>query len=202
MLHVHWRWYSALTVAIVCVVLFRLSPAVAGPGIGRWHGTMGSLSHVSRPVAVDAPKAGKGSGEPSVSAMAFFFLSGMLLGGGGGFFLGRVLLPWREHRQHRQREIDELVEAGVSWPTSAAAQRPPQAAVKSFVLTGTLASMSRDEARAAIEAKGHKVTGSVSKKTDFVVAGDAAGSKLERARALGVAVLDERQFLDLLKTLG
>ncbi len=90
MLHVHWRWYSALTVAIVCVVLFRLSPAVAGPGIGRWHGTMGSLSHVSRPVAVDAPKAGKGSGEPSVSAMAFFFLSGMLLGGGGGFFLGRV----------------------------------------------------------------------------------------------------------------
>ncbi len=109
MLHVHWRWYSALTVAIVCVVLFRLSPAVAGPGIGRWHGTMGSLSHVSRPVAVDAPKAGKGSGEPSVSAMAFFFLSGMLLGGGGGFFLGRVLLPWREHRQHRQREIDELI---------------------------------------------------------------------------------------------
>ncbi len=74
--------------------------------------------------------------------------------------------------------------------------------MKSFVLTGTLASMSRDEARAAIEAKGHKVTGSVSKKTDFVVAGDEAGSKLERARALGVAVLDERQFLDLLKTLG
>jgi DNA ligase (NAD+) len=62
--------------------------------------------------------------------------------------------------------------------------------------------MSRDEVRAAIEAKGHKVTGTVSKKTDFVVAGDAAGSKLERARALGVAVLDERQFLDLLKTLG
>jgi len=103
---------------------------------------------------------------------------------------------------HNRRVIDELVEAGVSWPISAPAPRPPQAAVKSFVLTGTLASMSRDEARAAIEAKGHKVTGSVSKKTDFVVAGDAAGSKLERARARGVAVLDERQFLDLLKTLG
>ena len=103
---------------------------------------------------------------------------------------------------HNRRVIDELVEAGVSWPISTPAPRPPQAAVKSFVLTGTLASMSRDEARAAIEAKGHKVTGSVSKKTDFVVAGDAAGSKLERARALGVAVLDERQFLDLLKTPG
>jgi len=103
---------------------------------------------------------------------------------------------------HNRRVIDELVEAGVSWPISTPAPRPPQAAVKSFVLTGTLASMSRDEARAAIEAKGHKVTGTVSKKTDFVVAGDAAGSKLERARALGVAVLDERQFLDLLKTPG
>jgi DNA ligase (NAD+) len=103
---------------------------------------------------------------------------------------------------HNRRVIDELVEAGVSWPISTPAPRPPQAAVKSFVLTGTLASMSRDEVRAAIEAKGHKVTGTVSKKTDFVVAGDAAGSKLERARALGVAVLDERQFLDLLKTLG
>jgi DNA ligase (NAD+) len=103
---------------------------------------------------------------------------------------------------HNRRVIDELVEAGVSWPISTPAPRPPQAAVKSFVLTGTLASMSRDEARAAIEAKGHKVTGTVSKKTDFVVAGDAAGSKLETARALGVAVLDERQFLDLLKTLG
>ena len=72
---------------------------------------------------------------------------------------------------------------------------------KTFVLTGTLSRMSRDQAQAAIEAKGHKVTGSVSKKTDYVVAGEEAGSKLDQARKLGVAVLDERQFTDLLKQL-
>jgi len=72
---------------------------------------------------------------------------------------------------------------------------------KTFVLTGTLGGMTRDEARAAIEAKGHKVSGSVSKKTDYVVAGAEAGSKLDQAKKLGVAVLDERQFTDLLKQL-
>jgi DNA ligase (NAD+) len=72
---------------------------------------------------------------------------------------------------------------------------------KVFVLTGTLAAMSREEARAAIEGKGHKVGGSVSKKTDFVVAGEEAGSKLDKARALGVPVLDEQQFIELLKQL-
>jgi DNA ligase (NAD+) len=77
---------------------------------------------------------------------------------------------------------------------------PPAAAGgKTFVLTGTLEAMTREEAQAELETRGHKVAGSVSKKTDFVVAGAEAGSKLDRARALGVAVLDEARFLELLK---
>jgi DNA ligase (NAD+) len=72
---------------------------------------------------------------------------------------------------------------------------------KTFVLTGTLPNLSRDKAQAAIEAKGHKVSGSVSKKTDYVVAGEDAGTKLDKARALGVQVLDERGLLDLLNHL-
>ena len=66
------------------------------------------------------------------------------------------------------------------------------------MLTGTLAAMTRDEAKARLQALGAKVTGSVSAKTDYVVAGEEPGSKLDKAHALNVAVLDEREFLKLL----
>ena len=70
---------------------------------------------------------------------------------------------------------------------------------KTFVLTGTLPTLGRDEAQALIEAAGGKVSGSVSKKTHFVVAGEAAGSKLAKAEELGVAILSEEQLLQLLQ---
>ena len=70
---------------------------------------------------------------------------------------------------------------------------------KQFVLTGTLATFTRDEARALIEARGGRVNSSVSKKTDYVVTGEAAGSKLEKAESLGVTVIDEDAFKEMLK---
>jgi DNA ligase (NAD+) len=79
---------------------------------------------------------------------------------------------------------------------AARAQKP--LAGKTIVLTGTLPTLSRDEAKDMLEAAGAKVAGSVSKKTDYVVAGAEAGSKLDKARELGVAVLDEQGLKDLL----
>ncbi len=101
---------------------------------------------------------------------------------------------------HNREVIGELRAAGVRWtegePARAANAGP--FAGKIVVLTGTLSSMSRDEAKERVEAAGGKVTGSVSKKTDFVVAGAEAGSKLDRARELGVEVLDEARFRAML----
>jgi DNA ligase (NAD+) len=84
--------------------------------------------------------------------------------------------------------------------TSVRAARSEVAAIsgKAFVLTGSLPTLTRDEAGDRIKQAGGKVSGSVSKKTDFVVAGEEAGSKLERAKELGVAVIDEAELLKML----
>jgi DNA ligase (NAD+) len=100
---------------------------------------------------------------------------------------------------HNREVIRKLRAAGVQWPEGAGAPARPGGLVKTFVLTGTLEGMSRDEARALIESKGHKVAGSVSKKTDYVVAGVDPGGKLDRARALGITVLDAKGLVQLLK---
>jgi DNA ligase (NAD+) len=101
--------------------------------------------------------------------------------------------------QHNREVIADLVRAGIQFAPIAEPEKPaPGVAGKTFVLTGTLPTLSRDEAKARIEAKGGKVSGSVSKKTHYVVAGEEAGSKLEKAQALGVAVLDEQGLLNLL----
>jgi DNA ligase (NAD+) len=100
---------------------------------------------------------------------------------------------------HNRDVIRRLVDArgGVRVRAESATAVPPDA--RTFVLTGSLPGLSRDEAKSLIESKGHKVAGSVSKNTDYVVAGDDAGSKLERAKALGIAILDEAGLKELLK---
>ena len=95
------------------------------------------------------------------------------------------------------RLVDRLLEQGVC-PTWESVSLGGEFAGKTVVLTGTLSSMGRQAATELITAHGGKVTGSVSKKTDFVVAGEEAGSKLEKAQKLGVAVLSEDEFLQML----
>ncbi len=100
---------------------------------------------------------------------------------------------------HNREVLAALQAAGIHWPQGepAAAARQPLAG-QTFVLTGTLPTLSRDEAKALLEAAGAKVAGSVSKKTHCVVAGDEAGSKLDKARELGVPVIDEAGLRALL----
>ena len=98
---------------------------------------------------------------------------------------------------HNLEVIAELRRLGVHWEEGASRQGGALAG-KTFVLTGTLPTLSRDEARELIEAAGGKVSGSVSKKTDFVVAGNEAGSKLAKAQELGIALLDEAGLRALL----
>ncbi|MCI8467982.1 MAG: NAD-dependent DNA ligase LigA [Eggerthellaceae bacterium] len=97
--------------------------------------------------------------------------------------------------------IDRLRRAGVTLADEATGEERPQTlAGLTFVLTGSLSGMTRDEAGAALKALGAKVAGSVSKKTSYVVAGEAAGSKYDKAVALGVPVLDEAQLARILET--
>jgi DNA ligase (NAD+) len=102
---------------------------------------------------------------------------------------------------HNLEVIKQLRAGGVHWDESAPAQGRKGGALagKTFVLTGTLPSMTREEARERIESRGGKVAGSVSKKTDYVVAGAEAGSKLEKARTLGITVVDEEGLRKILR---
>ena len=103
---------------------------------------------------------------------------------------------------HNREVIEQLRACGVHWP-----EHQPQAAAalplsgNTFVLTGTLTALSREESKEKLEALGAKVSAAVSKKTTYVVAGMEAGSKLDKALQLGVTVLDEQQFLALLKSI-
>ncbi len=101
---------------------------------------------------------------------------------------------------HNVEVVEALLQAGFEWPENEGAARaaPLPLAGKTFVLTGTLPTLARDDAKEMIESQGGKVAGSVSKKTDYVVAGSEAGSKLAKAQELGIALLDEAGLLALL----
>jgi DNA ligase (NAD+) len=100
---------------------------------------------------------------------------------------------------HNREVVEQLRACGLSWQEGEAAEQTPKPlAGKTFVITGTLPTLGRDEAKDLLEAAGAKVAGSVSKKTDYLLAGLEAGSKLDKARELGVTVIDQAQMLALL----
>jgi DNA ligase (NAD+) len=104
-------------------------------------------------------------------------------------------------QNHNCEVIDKLISTGIHWPEKVKATHDEQHPLfaKTIVLTGTLISMSREDAKIKLEALGAKVTNSVSAKTNYVIAGSEAGSKLDKAQALGVPVLDEEAFLSFCK---
>lgn len=148
-------------------------------------------------------------GEATAKDLARHFggLDALLAAGEAGFATVRDVGPVVAaslasflRQPHNLEVIAQLRACGVHWEECApVAEAPGPLAGKIFVLTGALSAFSRDEARERLEALGAKVAGSVSKKTDYVVAGADAGSKLLRARELGVAILDESQLKELMQ---
>ncbi|GIB68737.1 DNA ligase (NAD(+)) LigA [Vibrio cholerae] len=104
-------------------------------------------------------------------------------------------------QDRNQQVINELLEQGITWPALTAAPVAVDSALagKIVVLTGSFTQLSRNDAKAALQALGAKVTGSVSKNTDIVFAGEAAGSKLAKATELGIQVFDEQALIEFLK---
>ena len=116
-----------------------------------------------------------------------------------GPVVARHVVAWFAQEENR-RLIERLLAAGVHWPAVTRASHAGALTGKTFVLTGTLSSMTREQAQAALQEAGAKVSGSVSAKTSYVVAGADAGSKLKKAQDLGVPVLDEPALLELIRT--
>ena len=114
-----------------------------------------------------------------------------------GGITAKSIREWFESEQS-QHQIRLLREAGVSFESSETVQ-DERFRGQTFVLTGTLPTYTRDHAAQIIESFGGKVSGSVSKKTSYVLAGEAAGSKLTKAQGLGVKIIDENEFNEMIK---
>ena len=118
---------------------------------------------------------------------------------GFGEVKARAVAEFFSHGSTRDL-LARLESLGLNLKSQAQAPAGNALAGQAFVLTGTLPTLSRKEASALIEREGGRVTGSVSKKTSFVLAGEEAGSKLEKALAMGIPVLSEEEFLKMLPT--
>ena len=119
----------------------------------------------------------------------------------GEVVANRIFVFWRE--AHNVAVVDDLIAQGVHWETVEVKEASENLFKdKTVVLTGTLTQMGRNEAKALLQQLGAKVSGSVSSKTDFVIAGDAAGSKLAKAQELNITVLTEDEFLEQVNILN
>lgn len=119
----------------------------------------------------------------------------------GEVVANRIFVFWRE--AHNVAVVDDLIAQGVYWETVEVKEASENLFKdKTVVLTGTLTQMGRNEAKVLLQQLGAKVSGSVSSKTDFVIAGDAAGSKLAKAQELNIAVLTEEEFLEQVNILN
>ena len=119
----------------------------------------------------------------------------------GEVVANRIFVFWRE--THNVAVVDDLIAQGIHWETVEVKEASENLFKdKTVVLTGTLTQMGRNEAKALLQQLGAKVSGSVSSKTDFVIAGDAAGSKLTKAQELNITVLTEEEFLEQVNLLN
>ena len=175
--------------------LWRAIHALGIPNVGmqtakdlaRHFKSMDALDTVKREQLLTFIRFNRNTGEPVYESV----ISGV------GVEVSESILSFFSDPNHRDW-VEAMRKAGLNLVEAAAAGSVAGVAGKTFVLTGTLPTLGRDEARDLIEKAGGKVSGSVSKKTDYVVAGEEAGSKLTKAQELGVAILDEAGLRALL----
>lgn len=175
--------------------LWRAIHALGIPNVGmqtakdlaRHFKSMDALETVKREQLLTFIRFNRNTGEPVYESV----ISGV------GVEVSESILSFFSDPNHRDW-VEAMRKAGLNLVEAAAAGSVAGVAGKTFVLTGTLPTLGRDEARDLIEKAGGKVSGSVSKKTDYVVAGEEAGSKLTKAQELGVAILDEAGLRALL----
>jgi DNA ligase (NAD+) len=116
---------------------------------------------------------------------------------GVGPVIAREIRVWAQTTENR-RMVERLLESGIRFPNQGSAPKSDEFEGLTFVFTGALAKFTREDAEGEVKRRGGRATGSVSKKTSYVVAGENAGSKLAKAEKLGVKVIDEDEFLEMI----